>query len=163
YLVIVDGLDARHFVSAAKTPHLYEGGPGIERLSHLQARAVMPTRTNPNHVSLLTGTWPETHGITGNAYWSRQLGAPIDKPEQRRFIEGAPLLRGVKAVAPALTTVGVFAKPKLARLFSREPGRQSGPDVLWSPERAPDTGRDPSTGYSTDAATMDGLLDATAK
>ena len=35
----------------------------------------MPTRTNSNHATLMTGVQPEAHGITGNAVWDRAAGA----------------------------------------------------------------------------------------
>src|SRR5206468_4557337 len=72
YLIVVDGLDAR-FATAARMPRLFElTTRDPERSStFLDARAVIPTRTHPNHVSLPTGTYPEAHGITGNSYWAR--------------------------------------------------------------------------------------------
>src|SRR5262249_58162891 len=55
YLIVVDGLDAR-FATAARMPRLFElATRDAERTSmFLDARAVMPTRTDNNHVSLLT-------------------------------------------------------------------------------------------------------------
>src|SRR5262245_2451956 len=79
YLVIIDGLDAR-FATAERMPRLFEvlAKPDAHA-SILTGRAIMPTRTNPNHVSLLTGVYAGTHGITGNSYWSRR---PKDEPEK---------------------------------------------------------------------------------
>src|SRR5678815_4176541 len=66
YLVIVDGLDVEAG-TPERMPHL-AAAVGTNG-SWLTASAVMPTRTNPNHASLLTGVQPSAHGITGNYYW----------------------------------------------------------------------------------------------
>ena len=50
---------------------------------------------------------------------------------------------------PTLVTMGIFGKPKLARLFAAVPERQQAPDVLWSGEDAAERDRDPVTRYAT--------------
>src|SRR5262245_33578466 len=132
YVVVVDGLDAR-FATPERMPRLF--GIVAEEKGHVaRARAVMPARTNPNHVSLLTASYPDAHGITGNAYWSRVAAAPVAKLEDARLIAVETLFTVVETTAPARVTMGAFGKPKLARLFGTVPGRQHAPDVLWSPE-----------------------------
>lgn len=154
YLVIVDGLDAR-LATPAHMPRLFEvlrrtGG----HASELTAQAVMPTRTNPNHVSLLTGVFPETHGITGNAYWSRRVTDGPDKLQAADLIEVETLFTVAETTAPALTTTAVFAKAKLGRLFAAAPGRQRAPDHLWAPGS-----EFFSLGGSDDAGTMSTALE----
>jgi len=159
YLVVVDGLDAR-FATPAHMPRLFDlVTREAERTSvFAAAHAVMPTRTNPNHVSLLTGVYPSAHGITGNAYWRRVPDAPAEVIVDAKLIEVETLFTVAETSSPELVTAGVFGKAKLARLFSAVPGRQRAPDVLWSPEQASPAGRDPTTGYSFDSATIGGLL-----
>lgn len=159
YLVVVDGLDAR-LATPERMPRLF----GLlaeepERTSLFRvARAVMPARTNPNHVSLLTGAYADAHGITGNAYWSRAPDAAPAKLDAAALIEVETLFTVVESTAPALETLAVVAKPKLARLLGAAAGRQHAPDRVWSPERLPAAARDPATGYSTDADTMSAVL-----
>src|SRR5262245_59063492 len=130
YLVVVDGLAAR-FATPERMPRLFAAlGREPERSSFFPAaQAVLPTRTNPNHVSLLTGGYPEAHGITGNVYWPRGGDAPrvFDDPA---LVEVETLFT-VAEEEPGLATVGVFAKLKVARLFSEVPGRQRAPDRRW--------------------------------
>src|SRR5262245_11188671 len=75
YVVLVDGLDV-DVATPDRMPHL-AAAMGTHG-SWLTASAVMPTRTNPNHTSLLTGVQPSAHGITGNYYWDgtaeREMG-----------------------------------------------------------------------------------------
>ena len=49
-----------------------------------QSLASMPTRTNPNHATLMTGVEPEAHGITGNAFWDREKRARAQARHRRR-------------------------------------------------------------------------------
>src|SRR5437016_5770246 len=88
YLVIVDGLAAR-VADAAHMPRLFEAVAHEPAHSSLfpDAHAVMPARTNPNHVTLLTGAYPDAHGITGNAYRNRAPGAPPEKLDDAALIK----------------------------------------------------------------------------
>jgi len=141
-------------------PRLFElATRDAERTSmFLDARAVMPTRTDPNHVSLLTGTYPEAHGITGNSYWSRAPGAIPARLDAAELIAVETLFTVAETTEPGLVTLAVFSKPKLARLFVAVPERQRAPDVLWSADLASPAGRDRITGYSFDYETMAALL-----
>lgn len=158
YLVIVDGLDAR-FATPTHMPKLFEV---LERpaahASRLTARAVMPSRTNPNHATLLTGVFPEAHGITGNQYWSREPGDDADKLDKASLIEVQTLFTIAEASAPALVTTAVFGKAKLGRLFAAVPGRQQAADHLWSPGS-----EFFSMGGSGDDGTMTTALESFAK
>jgi hypothetical protein len=159
YLVVVDGLDAR-FATPSSMPRLFglaEREPGRTTIVP-RATAVMPARTNPNHVSLLTGAYAEAHGITGNSYLPRTPGAKPAKLDEAALIEVETLFTVIESDAPALVTAGVFGKPKLGRLFAAVPGRQRAPDVLWSPDELPRAARDPATGYSFDVDTMSAAL-----
>ena len=163
YLVIVDGLDAR-VADAAHMPRLYDAVAHEPAHSSVfrDAHAVMPARTNPNHVTLVTGVYPDAHGITGNAYWSRTPGAPPEKLDDAALIEVETLFTVAETDQPALRTMAAVGKPKLARLFAAVPARQRAPDVLWSPERLPPARRDPASGYGPDAETMAAALDLMA-
>src|SRR5262249_27473399 len=158
YLIIVDGLPVR-LTTPALMPHLFAAVTRApDRSSVLTSRAAMPARTDTNHATLMTGAWADGHGITGNAYWSRPPGAPVQKLDDGALIEVETLFTVAEETAPELVTAGVFGKPKLARLFAAVPGRQRAPDVLWSPATATRLARDPATGYAADADTMAALL-----
>jgi hypothetical protein len=90
----------------------------------------MPTRTNSNHASLLTGVQPAAHGITGNWYWNGIADDELDDPAQ---LEVETLFTTIARQRPALVTVAAFAKAKLRTLFGAAPGRQAAPDVSWHP------------------------------
>jgi hypothetical protein len=159
YVVVVDGLDAR-FATSASMPRLFAlAAREPERTTVLpHATAVMPARTNPNHVSLLTGTYAEAHGITGNSYLPRTAAAQAAKLDAAALIEVETIFTVIESDRPQLVTAGVFGKPKLGRLFRAVPGRQRAPDVFWSSDELPRAARDPATGYSFDADTMGAAL-----
>lgn len=143
YVVLVDGLDTE-VATPERMPHLAAavGTTG----SWLTASAVMPTRTNPNHASLLTGVQPSAHGIIGNYYWD---GVAEREMGDASMLEVETIFTSVERQRPALTTVTAFAKGKLRHLFGKAPGRQTGPDVAWRPP-------DESVYAATDAETMEG-------
>src|SRR5216110_115604 len=164
YLVIVDGLDAR-LADAAHMPRLFDAVAHEPAHSSVfrGAHAIMPARTNPNHVTLLTGAYADAHGVTGNAWWSRTPGAPPGMLEDAALIEVETLFTVAETTAPSLVTLGVVGKPKLASLFAAVPGRQRAPDVLWSPDRLPPERREAASGYSGDGETVAAALELAAR
>src|SRR5579872_4065613 len=75
--VCLDGCDPRYL----NVPTAAEVFPNIFRMMHqgffALADAAMPTFTNPNNVSIVTGAPPVVHGISGNYYLDRATGEEI--------------------------------------------------------------------------------------
>ncbi|KZO93653.1 Phosphodiest-domain-containing protein [Calocera viscosa TUFC12733] len=65
-MVSLDGLRA-DYVDRGITPHLLEISRQGLRAKYM--KPVFPTLTFPNHWSLMTGLYPETHGIIANDFW----------------------------------------------------------------------------------------------
>lgn len=81
------------------------------------AQAVVPTFTNPNNVSIVTGAPPAVHGISGNYVLDRATG-------ERRMITDARLMR-CGTILAAMSHAGVpvavvTAKDKLLRMLARD-------------------------------------------
>jgi phosphonoacetate hydrolase len=80
------------------------------------ADAVMPTFTNPNNVSIVTGAPPAVHGIAGNYYLDRETRREVmitdDGLMRSETILGLMSQQGV-------TTAAVTAKDKLRRMLGR--------------------------------------------
>ncbi len=69
-VIMVDGLDPA-YLECCPTPNLRE----LARQGFLvEAKALLPTVTNVNDVSLVTNSYPEIHGITSNYWWDRETG-----------------------------------------------------------------------------------------
>lgn len=79
------------------------------------ADAVVPTFTNPNNTSIVTGAPPSVHGISGNYYLDRETGKEI-------MVVDAHLLR-CETILGALSQAGVktaavTAKDKLRKMLA---------------------------------------------
>ena len=69
--------------------------PGLDRMASTGARAqrlipVFPSNTFPNHVSLVTGTYVDTHGIVGNRFHDRERGE-FNYSGDASWIEAEPI------------------------------------------------------------------------
>jgi len=110
-VICVDGFDPAYLRQGLKDGFL----PNLARFSTAAtARGVMPSFTNPNNTSLLTGTVPAVHGISGNYYLDRRTGKEI-------MITDASVLR-CETILGALSqagvrVAGVTAKDKLREII----------------------------------------------
>ena len=80
------------------------------------ADAVVPTFTNPNNVSIVTGAPPAVHGIAGNYYLDRESGQEIMMTDERLMRSETILARMAQAGVQVAT---VTAKDKLRKLLGR--------------------------------------------
>jgi hypothetical protein len=151
-LIVVDGLDARE-VTDATTPVLARAWRTSPWCPGSRSRASMPTRTNSNHATLMTGVEPEMHGITGNAVWDRRTRS-VRKLGTARDLETETIFTIARREARGLRTAAAVGKPKLGLMFSADGTRQTPPDELWDARAASDASRDEVTGYAYDATTL---------
>jgi len=81
------------------------------------AHCVMPSFTNPNNVSIVTGAPPTVHGIGGNYFLDRATGREI-------MMTDASLLRGATLLGlmsqTGVPTAAVTAKDKLRKVLGHE-------------------------------------------
>ena len=76
-VVCVDGCEPDYIsqaIEAGAAPFL--GGLN-GRGTCLTADCVVPSFTNPNNLSIVTGTPPSVHGICGNYFWDAEAGAEV--------------------------------------------------------------------------------------
>src|SRR5215813_11546973 len=80
----------------------------------LLGSSVVPSFTNPNNLSIVTGVSPAVHGICGNYFWDRDAGAEVMMNDPKYLRAGTILAafgeRGAKVVV-------VTAKDKLRALL----------------------------------------------
>jgi len=92
------------------------------------ADCVVPSFTNPNNLSIVTGAPPSVHGICGNYFWDRDAQAEVMMNDPR-YLRGGTLLA---AFADAGAKVAVVtAKDKLRALLGH---RMKG--ICFSSEKA---------------------------
>lgn len=115
-VICVDGFDPAYVERGIEDGVLPTLG-GFAREGWLgTADAVMPTFTNPNNVSIVTGALPSVHGIAGNYYLDRETGREIMMTDER-LMRGETIL-GLMSRA-GVPTATVTAKDKLRRLLGK--------------------------------------------
>ena len=94
--------------------------PNIRKLAEAgfyeHANAVIPSVTNVNNVSIATGTYPETHGITTNYHVDRATGKG-EYIEDNRFLLSPTLFEIAKTSKFADKTALFVTKKKLLRML----------------------------------------------
>jgi phosphonoacetate hydrolase len=77
----------------------------------------MPSFTNPNNISIVTGVPPARHGISGNFFYDRETGAEVMMNDPRYMRCGTVLAAFAQAGAKVAV---VTAKDKLRRLLGKD-------------------------------------------
>ncbi|MDH3387268.1 MAG: phosphonoacetate hydrolase [Gammaproteobacteria bacterium] len=117
-VVCIDGSEPdyiEHAIAAGVMPWMQKvvSGQG----SDLRADCVVPSFTNPNNISIVTGVPPVVHGICGNFYY--------DKANDREVMMNEPELLRTPTIFKAFQDAGakvaiITAKDKLRRLLGNE-------------------------------------------
>ncbi len=99
----------------------------------LRAHCVVPSFTNPNNISIVTGVPPVVHGICGNFYY--------DKANDREVMMNEPHLLRATTIFKAFQDDGariaiVTAKDKLRRLLGNELRYGEGGAICFSSEKS---------------------------
>lgn len=111
--------------------------PNLDRLmwtgANLIASSVIPSFTNPNNISIVTGAPPQVHGIAGNYFLNSETGEEVMMNEAR-FMRADTIL---KAFCDAGAKVAaVTAKDKLRALLAKGLDFASGRAIAFSAEKA---------------------------
>ena len=97
------------------------------------AKAAMPTFTNPNNLSIVTGAPPGVHGIAGNFALDRASGAEI-------MMTGPAMVRGdtilARMSASGVAVAAITAKDKLRRMLGNGLKIGAGGAICFSSEHA---------------------------
>jgi len=116
-VVCVDGCEPDYIsqaIEAGAAPFL--GGLN-GRGTCLTADCVVPSFTNPNNLSIVTGTPPSVHGICGNYFWDAEAGAEVMMNDIKYLRTGTILAAFAAAGAKAAV---VTAKDKLRSLLGHK-------------------------------------------
>ena len=134
-LMMIDGLDPAYLEACP--------APNLEQLARdgfkVEAKAVMPTVTNVNNVSLVTASYPEEQGITSNFWRNRDQGQKTfqdPKAFTEVYMESGEYIRKEtmfeRATTQGARSLLVTAKDKLRRLLG------DGATLSVSSEQPPD-------------------------
>lgn len=123
-LVVLDGI-SWEYIKAAKTPFL---DSLMDDGTAETCRAMMPTVTNVNNASIITGAFPEEHGISANSYYDPSTGVEVFM-DSSSFLNRPTWLEREAGLGGR--TLLLTVKDKLLRLLSR------GATASYSAERPP--------------------------
>jgi phosphonoacetate hydrolase len=113
-VVCVDGCEYDYLTEAAKSG----SAPYIAKLlasgSAFKGACVVPSFTNPNNLSIVTGVPPAVHGICGNFFYDREADAEVMMNDPKYLRAGTVLAAFSDAGAKVAV---VTAKDKLRKLL----------------------------------------------
>src|SRR5438093_11638447 len=133
-VVCIDGSEPEYFergIAGHTTPAIARfRRDGVYRV----ARSVVPSFTNPNNLSIVTGASPAVHGISGNYFYDPATGQEVMMNDPK-FLRCETLLAAAARAGGRVAVV--TAKDKLRRLLGH--GMQG---ICFSSEKADETTKD---------------------
>jgi phosphonoacetate hydrolase len=132
-VVCVDGSEPGYIEAAVKAGM----APWFERVlaqgTNRIADCVVPSFTNPNNLSIVTGTPPVVHGICGNFFFDREANAEVMMNDPK-FLRVGTILAALQGVGAKVAVV--TAKDKLRGLLGKGLTLAPGKAVSFSSEKA---------------------------
>lgn len=116
-VVCVDGCEPAYIdeaVAAGAMPWL---AGAVELGSYRLGRSVVPSFTNPNNLSIVTGAPPAVHGISGNFFLDPDTGLEVMMNDPK-YLRAPTILASFAAAGCKVTAI--TAKDKLRRLLGHE-------------------------------------------
>jgi phosphonoacetate hydrolase len=111
--------------------------PNLDRLmrsgANLLAQSVIPSFTNPNNISIITGGPPAVHGIAGNYFYDRATGQEV-MMNDARFMRADTIMKAFHDAGAKVAVV--TAKDKLRALLGYGLDVSSGRAIAFSSEKA---------------------------
>ncbi|WP_433996520.1 phosphonoacetate hydrolase [Bradyrhizobium diazoefficiens] len=101
--------------------------------THVHANCVIPSFTNPNNLSIITGRPPAVHGIAGNYFYDTARDAEVMMNDPR-FLRAPTILAAVHNAGYKVVTI--TAKDKLRALLSDGLDYSTGRAIAFSSEKA---------------------------
>lgn len=113
-VVCVDGCEFDYLTEAASSGHTPFLGRLLKAGSALKGDCVIPSFTNPNNLSIVTGTPPSVHGICGNFFYDRDADAEVMMNDSK-YLRTETILAAFSRQGAKVAVV--TAKDKLRKLL----------------------------------------------
>jgi phosphonoacetate hydrolase len=113
-VVCVDGCEPEYVTRAVQSGAAPWLADVVARGTALEVDAVVPTFTNPNNLSIVTGVPPAVHGICGNYFYDRDAGVEVMMNDPK-YLRAETILAALSRAGASLAVV--TAKDKLRRLL----------------------------------------------
>lgn len=151
-VVCIDGSEPDYMeqaMAAGRMPWLKSMLPGG---ADLRADCVVPSFTNPNNLSIVTGQPPKVHGICGNFFFDPAKGEEVMMNDPA-YLRAPTIFAAFQKVGAKLAVI--TAKDKLRRLLGKGLVMEAGAAVCFSAEKADEANLEENG--------IDGLLELVGK
>ena len=135
-VVCIDGSQPEYMEEAVAGGHMPFTKEMLDRGADLRGDCVVPSFTNPNNLSIVTGVPPKVHGISGNFFLDPETGEEVMMNDPKLLRTGTIFQAFHNAGAKIAI---VTAKDKLRRLLGHGLDFASGRAVCFSSEKANQT------------------------
>lgn len=132
-VVCIDGSEPGYIERAIEAGMAPNFARIMETGENLTALSAIPSFTNPNNMSIITGSPPAVHGIAGNYFFDPSSGTEVMMNEAR-FLRAPTVLKAFHDAG--LRVAVVTAKDKLRALLCKGIEFRSGRAVGFSSEKA---------------------------
>jgi phosphonoacetate hydrolase len=132
-VVCIDGSEPDYIEQAVAAGAMPFTAGMIARGADLRAESVVPSFTNPNNLSIVTGQPPSVHGICGNFFYDRDADAEVMMNDPA-FLRAPTIFAGFEQAGARI--VVITAKDKLRRLLGYGLAHGAGGSICFSAEKA---------------------------
>lgn len=134
--VCIDGSQPEYIEEAIAGSHMPFTQKMLESGTDLRGQSVVPSFTNPNNLSIVTGVPPKVHGISGNFFLDPESGQEVMMNDPKLLRTGT-LFQAFHEAGAKIAIV--TAKDKLRRLLGHGLDYTSGRAICFSSEKANET------------------------
>ncbi|MEK9725160.1 MAG: phosphonoacetate hydrolase [Rhodospirillaceae bacterium] len=135
-IICIDGSQPEYIEHAVAGGHMPFTAGMLARGADLRAECVVPSFTNPNNLSIVTGVPPKVHGISGNFFLDPDSGQEVMMNDPK-FLRTGTIFKAFHDAGASVAIV--TAKDKLRRLLGHGLDFASGRAVCFSSEKADET------------------------
>jgi len=135
-VVCIDGSEPDYMEEAIKGGHMPFLKSALERGADLRGDCVVPSFTNPNNLSIVTGVPPQVHGISGNFFLDPDTGEEVMMNDPK-FLRTGTIFKAFHDAGAKVAIV--TAKDKLRRLLGHGLDFTLGRAISFSSEKADET------------------------
>jgi len=132
-VVCIDGSQPAYIEEAIAGGHMPFTESMLGRGADLRGDCVVPSFTNPNNLSIVTGVPPKVHGISGNFFLDPDSGEEVMMNDPK-FLRAGTIFKAFHDAGAKIAIV--TAKDKLRRLLGHGLDFTSGRAVCFSSEKA---------------------------
>ena len=129
--VCIDGSEPGYIEEAVKAGVAPFFKRVMEEGTNRLARCVIPSFTNPNNISIVTGRPPAVHGICGNFFYDRETDSEVMMNDPK-FLRAETIFRAFQRRGAKVCVI--TAKDKLRRLLGKDLTFGDGTAISFSAE-----------------------------